>query len=61
MNEMTKFGTSQSVLRREDLRFLSGHGHYLDDTAPVGALACVFFRSPVAHGTIASFDVTAAR
>ncbi len=61
MNEMTKFGTSQSVLRREDLRFLTGHGHYLDDTAPVDALACVFFRSPVAHGTITSLDVDAAR
>ncbi len=61
MNEMTKFGTSQSVLRREDLRFLTGHGHYLDDTAPMGALACVFFRSPIAHAIIASLDVDAAR
>ena len=31
---MSKFGTSQSVLRKEDVRFLTGEGRFLDDVAP---------------------------
>ena len=31
---MSKFGTSQSVLRKEDRRFLTGEGRFLDDAAP---------------------------
>ena len=42
-----KFGTSQSVPRKEDVRFLTGQGRYLDDVAPEGALHAVFLRSPV--------------
>ena len=50
VNEATsKFGTSQSVLRKEDGRFLTGEGRFLDDAAPEGALHAVFLRSPVAH------------
>ena len=41
-----KFGTSQSVLRKEDVRFLTGAGRYIDDAVPEGALHAVFFRSP---------------
>jgi carbon-monoxide dehydrogenase large subunit len=58
---MTKFGVSQSVRRVEDVRLLTGHGQYLDDIRPAGALHMAFLRSPVAHGTIVSLDVAAAR
>ena len=33
-----KFGKSQSVNRVEDVRFLTGHGGYVDDIAPADAL-----------------------
>jgi carbon-monoxide dehydrogenase large subunit len=57
---MTKFGTSRSVPRKEDVRFLTGQGRYLDDTAPEGTAHAVFFRSPVAHARIAGLDVAPA-
>ncbi len=55
-----KFGTSQPVRRKEDVRFLNGTGTYMDDAAPAGAAHAIFFRSPVAHGTITLLDVEAA-
>ncbi len=58
---MSKFGTSQSVPRKEDVRFLLGEGHYLDDVAPEGAAHAVFFRSPVAHARITGLDVSDAK
>ncbi len=58
---MEKFGKSQSVLRVEDLRFLTGQGRYVDDIAPEGALFAVVFRSPVAHADIVSLDLEDAR
>ena len=58
---MTKFGTGQSIKRLEDVRFLTGHGRYVDDIAPPGALFANVFRSPVAHGDIVVLDVAAAR
>ena len=57
---MSKFGTSQSVLRKEDVRFLTGTGRYLDEARPGGAAHAVFLRSPVAHGRITTLDTTAA-
>ncbi|APX88923.1 xanthine dehydrogenase [Brevirhabdus pacifica] len=57
---MRKFGTSQSVRRIEDVRFLTGTGRYLEDTAPADTLHAVVFRSPVAHGRITALDVSAA-
>ncbi len=56
-----KFGSSQSVTRVEDERFLTGHGRYVDDLAPEGALVAHVFRSPVAHGEITELDVSDAR
>ena len=53
---MEKFGKSQSVTRVEDLRFLTGHGGYVDDVAPEGALYAYVMRSPVAHATITTLD-----
>ena len=58
---MEKFGKSQPVTRVEDQRLLTGHGRYMDDIAPQGALYAYVFRSPVAHGTIAELDVSDAR
>ncbi|MFP4569736.1 xanthine dehydrogenase family protein molybdopterin-binding subunit [Rhodosalinus sp.] len=58
---MEKFGRSQPVTRVEDRRFLTGHGRYVDDIAPEGALHAFVFRSPVAHATIQTLDVEEAR
>jgi len=61
MTATEKFGTSQPVRRKEDVRFLTGHGRYLDDIAPEGVARLVVFRSPVAHAIVTGLDVTAAR
>ena len=58
---MEKFGKSQAMKRSEDVRFLTGHGRYVDDIAPEGALHAYMFRSPVAHAVIGTLDVSAAR
>ncbi len=58
---MPKFGQSQSLKRVEDVRFLTGTGRYLDDSAPPDALHAVFLRSPVAHGRLRRLDLDAAR
>ncbi len=57
---VNKFGTSQSVLRKEDLRLLTGQGRFIDDVAPEGAACAVFFRSPVAHARISGLETEAA-
>ena len=58
---MSRFGTSQSVTRREDLRLVTGRGSYMEEAAPEGAAVAVFFRSPVAHAEILGLDTRAAR
>ncbi len=58
---MNAFGESQSIRRFEDVRFLTGHGRYMDDVAPAGALHAFFLRSPVAHAEITALDIAAAR
>jgi len=58
---MSKFGSSQSVTRFEDTRFLTGKGAYVDDITPAGALHGYVLRSTVAHGTITHLDVAEAR
>jgi carbon-monoxide dehydrogenase large subunit len=58
MNAPLKLG--QSILRREDRRFLTGRGRYADDTAPSGALAVLFLRSPHAHARVIGIDKSAA-
>ncbi len=57
---MEKFGKSQSVTRREDTRFLTGQGQYVDDIAPQDGLHAFFLRSPVAHAEITELDVSEA-
>ncbi|SHI63855.1 xanthine dehydrogenase family protein molybdopterin-binding subunit [Wenxinia saemankumensis] len=58
---MQKFGKQQSIKRVEDLRLLTGHGRFIDDIAPEGALHLFVLRSPVAHGTLRPLDLSAAR
>ena len=54
---MEKFGRSQPANRLEDVRFLTGRGGYLDDTAPAGALRAVVLRAPMAHADITAIDL----
>jgi carbon-monoxide dehydrogenase large subunit len=49
------------VKRREDPRFLTGQGNYVDDIVRPGMLHAAFLRSPHAHAEILSVDVDAAR
>ncbi len=58
---MEKFGKSQSVLRTEDNRFLTGSGTYIDDSTPPASLFAYFFRSQVAHAKIANLNVDDAK
>ena len=58
---MEKFGKSQSVLRTEDNRFLTGTGTYIDDSTPPASLFAYFFRSQVAHAKIANLNVDEAK
>lgn len=48
------------VRRREDERFLTGKGRYVDDLPADGALHVAFVRSLDAHGEIESVDASAA-
>jgi CO/xanthine dehydrogenase Mo-binding subunit len=41
-----------SVLRKEDMRYVQGRGQYSDDLNKVGQLYGVFVRSQIAHGII---------
>jgi carbon-monoxide dehydrogenase large subunit len=58
--------TARSVIgdapkRREDLRFLTGQGRYLDDLAFDGLVHAVVLRSPHAHARIARIDTNRVR
>jgi carbon-monoxide dehydrogenase large subunit len=57
---MTDQGIGASVKRKEDLRFITGKGQYVDDINRPGQAYAVFARSPVAHATINSIDVSEA-
>jgi CO/xanthine dehydrogenase Mo-binding subunit len=50
----------QRVRRREDPRFLTGKGQYVDDIPLAGALYATFVRSPIAHARIGPIDVSEA-
>jgi carbon-monoxide dehydrogenase large subunit len=58
---MEKFGKSQPVKRFEDTRFLTGHGRYVDDIAPEGALAPTSSARPWRMREITTLDVNEAR
>jgi len=50
----------EPLWRKEDYRFLTGQGRYLDDVVVPGALHAHFVRSPHAHARIRTIDVAAA-
>ena len=54
-------GVGSPMLRKEDYRFLTGQGRYLDDIVVPSVLHAHFLRSPHAHARIRSIDVAAAR
>ncbi|MEO8509520.1 MAG: xanthine dehydrogenase family protein molybdopterin-binding subunit, partial [Betaproteobacteria bacterium] len=63
-NETNAIGASvigRSILRKEDLRFLTGAGQFTDDVAPQNLTYACFLRSPHAHARIRSIDSTAAK
>ena len=57
---MSQIQFGQSVVRREDDRFLTGRGQYVDDLRHDGALTAVFVRSPHPSARIRSIDAAAA-
>src|SRR5436853_5008223 len=50
----------KSVKRREDPRFITGRGTYVDDVKLPGTTHAVFVRSPHAHARIKKIDTAAA-
>jgi carbon-monoxide dehydrogenase large subunit len=56
-----KFAVGQPVPRKEDPRLITGQGEFTGDVSLPGQLFAAFHRSQVAHGTITSLDVSAAR
>ena len=56
-----RIGIGVSLRRREDARFVTGDGAYLDDLTFVGLAHAVFVRSTHAHAGIAGIDTAAAR
>ena len=57
---MSATGIGASVKRKEDIRFITGKGHYVDDLNRSGQAYAYFLRSPHAHATIDKIDASAA-
>lgn len=57
---MADSGIGASIKRKEDRRFLTGHGNYVADIDIDGQAHAAFVRSPYAHAKIKSVDSTAA-
>ncbi|MDP6121003.1 MAG: molybdopterin-dependent oxidoreductase, partial [Rhodospirillales bacterium] len=57
---MGKFGISQPVKRREDVRLLTGQGSFVEDAAHPGMAHGCMLRSPHAHARITRLDAAAA-
>ena len=57
---MAGFGIGQSAQRREDDRFLTGAGRYLDDIRLSGEVHAWVLRSPHAHAALRRIDTAAA-
>src|SRR5487761_1843171 len=58
---MVRFGIGDQPKRREDARFLTGYGAYLDDLAFEGLSHAVVLRSPHAHARVDRIETAAAR
>jgi aerobic carbon-monoxide dehydrogenase large subunit len=57
---MSATGIGASVKRTEDIRFITGKGHYVDDINRPGQAHAYFLRSPHAHAAIKKIDAAAA-
>ena len=57
---MNATGLGASVKRKEDIRFITGKGRYVDDINRPGQAHAYFLRSPHAHATINAIDASAA-
>ena len=57
---MSEQGIGARVLRKEDMRFITGKGQYTDDINVRGQCYGVFVRSPHAHAAIDGIDTSAA-
>src|SRR5476649_1103973 len=57
---MSATGVGASVKRKEDIRFITGKGHYVDDINRHGQAHAYFLRSPHAHATLDKIDISAA-
>ncbi|MFQ5625668.1 MAG: xanthine dehydrogenase family protein molybdopterin-binding subunit, partial [Methyloligellaceae bacterium] len=57
---MEKYGIGQPVRRKEDVRFLTGKGTYIDDIARENLAHAVVLRSPHAHAKILALDTSEA-
>ncbi len=53
-------GIGARVVRKEDRRFITGKGRYVDDIKRVGMTHAHFVRSPHAHAKVRSVDTSAA-
>src|SRR3984893_17818802 len=49
-------GIGASVVRKEDRRFITGRGRYVDDIKLQGMTYAQFVRSPHAHAKVKSID-----
>src|ERR687894_1946658 len=58
---MTASGIGAPVRRKEDQRFVTGQGRYVDDFNRPGQAHACFLRSPHAHAASRSIDTGAAR
>lgn len=58
---MTENGIGAAVRRKEDHRFITGKGQYVDDINRPNQLYAVIVRSPLAHGKINSVATDAAK
>ncbi len=57
---MVQQSIGESVLRKEDQRFITGRGRYTDDINLRGQAYAAFVRAPMAHAHIRKIDVSAA-
>src|SRR5262247_2532898 len=58
---MSATGIGAAVRRKEDIRFVTGKGHYTDDFHRPGEAYAWFIRSPHAHARIKSVDASAVK
>ena len=61
MNATTFPYTGQPLKRREDFKFLTGKGRYVDDIKLPGMLHVAIARSPHAHAIIRNVDLSSAK